>query len=210
MSRRLLFAQATTLIPSSMGPWFVTNFFGNEHGIQFQSSPKRGRGQSSNMSSVLRRGCSSFSPLKVEEGSATTNLTSTMPMLSGFSPLKVEEGFATGAESILPLVQDMGFSPLKVEEGFATLSTALTCINTIVCFSPLKVEEGAATAVLGQLGHPVRVSVLSKARKGLGPTPKICHADQGVARPFAFCGVCERYLSGVYIRMSFEIEVFLQ
>jgi hypothetical protein len=45
----------------------------------------------------------------------------------------------------------------------------------------------------------LKVSVLSKARKGQGPTRKICHVDQGVARLFAFCGVWNFHLTIVQI-----------
>ena len=99
----------------------------------------------------------------------------------------------------------------KNEEGSRTSlnSTSQTFMHS--CFSPLKVEEGArAHTCTFRLWENEDVSVLSESRKGPEPTPKICHVDQGVARPFAFCRVCDRYLTGVHIRMSFEIEVFRQ
>ncbi len=111
-----------------------------------------------------------FSPLKVEEGSATTVAFAILLSLNSFSPLKVEEGSATVIyestehrpvevsvlsksrkgqrrryETHLEKTSSSCFSPLKVEEGSATTVTTKTIWGTAHSFSPLKVEEGSAT-----------------------------------------------------------------
>ena len=62
-----------------------------------------------------------------------------------FSPLLIEEGTATEYSPRL-IAWTVTFSPLLIEEGTATSNACSTHPTSTKTFSPLLIEEGTATA----------------------------------------------------------------
>ena len=64
--------------------------------------------------------------------------------MATFSPLLIEEGTATPTIAAMPFSRNP-FSPLLIEEGKATVAKALGRDCILIAFSPLLIEEGTAT-----------------------------------------------------------------
>ena len=111
----------------------------------------------------------SFSPLQIEEGSATI-ATLIFATPSGFSPLQIEEGSATTSRRGWRSCRT-GFSPLQIEEGSATLT--LIPVRASPRHPGFQSSPNRGRVRDGERFLPLpcslRVSVLSKSRKGPRP-----------------------------------------